>query len=224
MSDLRDTHVKRADQTSAPGTTGRVIHSAFGYDFIVWLLMRGREGAFRERQLDLARLRPGERVLDVGCGTGTLAIAARLRVGAAGVVHGIDPSPQMIARATKKARKAGADVVFRTAVAEHLPFPDAHFDLVLCSMMLHHLPKKVRAVAAGEMRRVLRPGGRILAVDFGNMQEKKGLIAHFHRHGHVKLDAILEVLGEVGFTVVESGPVGVRDLSFALGTAPPAAS
>jgi ubiquinone/menaquinone biosynthesis C-methylase UbiE len=91
--------------TQQPTTTGSVIHWAAGYDLLVWLLTLGRERAMRERTLALARPRPGETVLDVGCGTGTLAIAAAGHAGATGAVHGIDASPEMIARARAKARR-----------------------------------------------------------------------------------------------------------------------
>ena len=70
----------------------------------------GREQAFRQRIADLARLQPGEIVLDVGCGTGTLAMVARQRVGEIGRVAGIDPSPQMIARASRKAVRRGLEI------------------------------------------------------------------------------------------------------------------
>src|SRR5687768_2717271 len=155
------------DGATVPRTKGLVMHSqARYYDLLAWLLTLGREPAFRARLVDLARLKPGEAVLDVGCGTGTLAIAARQRVGAAGTVHGIDASPEMIAQARRKAMKAGIDVVFQSGIVEALPFPDAHFDVVLSTLMLHHLPRLVREQCAREMRRVLKPGGRLLAVDF----------------------------------------------------------
>src|SRR5918995_6027091 len=129
---------------TAPTTTGRVLHWAARYDLLVWLLTHGRSRAFRESLVSLAHLAAGESVLDVGCGTGSLAIAAKRRVGAGSAVCGIDPSPAMIARATSKAAKAGIDVCFKNGVAEALPFPDAQFDVVLSTLMLHHLPHKLR--------------------------------------------------------------------------------
>src|SRR6476661_1203205 len=102
-------------------TTGRVLHRAAGYDLLVWLLTRGREARFRDRLVTLARVQSGESILDVGCGTGSLAIAAKHRVGAAGQVYGVDASSEMIGRASKKARKRGIDVVFQLAIAEALP-------------------------------------------------------------------------------------------------------
>jgi ubiquinone/menaquinone biosynthesis C-methylase UbiE len=214
--------VTTTDRMPTPGTTALVLHSeARYYDLLAWLLTLGRERAFRERLVELARLEPGEAVLDVGCGTGTLAIAAKRRVGAAGTVHGIDASPEMIDRAKRKAVKAGIDVEFQTGVVEALPFPDAHFDAVVSTLMLHHLPRPVRQQCAREMRRVLKPGGRVLAVDFATpARERKGILARLHRHGHLALRDIVELLSEAGLRVVESGSVGVSDLQFAAATAP----
>jgi ubiquinone/menaquinone biosynthesis C-methylase UbiE len=154
------------EQNSMPTTGGIVLHAARFYDFMAWAVMLGREGAFREKVIELARLRPGESVLDAGCGTGTLAIAAKRRVGSMGKVYGIDASPEMIGRAREKARKAGLDVEFKNQVIEALTFPEAHFDAVLNTLMLHHLPRRLREDGAREIRRVLRPGGRVLVVDF----------------------------------------------------------
>lgn len=207
-----------AHTATAPQTRGRVMRSsARFYDALVWLVTLGRERAFRERLVDLARLVADESVLDVGCGTGTLAMAAKRRVGERGVVRGIDASPEMIERARRKAAKAGARVDFETAVAESLPFPGASFDVVLSTLMLHHLPKATRQECAREMRRVLKPGGRVLAVDFAKSAgERRGLIGHLHRHGHVTQARIAELLTDAGLTVAESGPVGIRDLHFTI--------
>lgn len=207
--------------TTAPATKGHVMRSsARFYDLLVWLLTLGRERPFRERLLDLAHLEPGESVLDVGCGTGTLAIAAKRRVGPSGMVHGIDASPEMIARATHKAGKADVDVTFRTAIIETLPFPDRQFDVVFSTMMLHHLPRATREQGAREIRRVLKPGGRVLAVEFGMpAHHRKGIIGHLHRRGHLSPDSVNELLSSSRLTVVERGPVGVRDLHFTLATA-----
>ena len=205
---------------SAPGTKGRVLHSAAGYDLVAWLLLLGRERAFRDRLVRLARLEPGQSVLDIGCGTGSLALAAKRRVGPFGSVHGIDASPEMIARARKKASKAGVDVTFTNSVVEELPFPDGHFDAVLSTLMLHHLPSAAREQCMHETRRVLKPGGRVLAVDFGGVTgDRKSLIEHFHRHGRVDVHDIVKLLSDVGLEIIESGPVGVRDLNFVLATA-----
>ena len=208
------------DRTLAPATKGLVMHSeARYYDLLAWVLTLGCERAFRERLVELARLEPGEMVLDVGCGTGTLAVAAKRRVSASGAVYAIDASPEMIERAKRKSVKAGMDVVFQTAVVEALPFPDASFDAVLSTLRLHHLPRPAREQCAREMHRVLKPRGRVLAVDFMTpARARSGLLARAHRHGHVALRDITELLSAAGLSVVESGSVGVSDLQFALAT------
>jgi ubiquinone/menaquinone biosynthesis C-methylase UbiE len=199
-----------------------VLHSAAKhYDLLAAALTLGRERAVRERLADLAQLVPGEIVLDVGCGTGSLALVAKRRVGDTGEVHGIDAAPEMIAQATRKAAKAGLRVAFQAGRAEALPFPDAHFDVVFSTLMLHHLPASVRQSLAEEIQRVLKPGGRVIAVDFEPPKDKKGgLISRFHRHGHVPLAAIIELLERSGLWVAESGSVGVSDLQFAVARRP----
>jgi ubiquinone/menaquinone biosynthesis C-methylase UbiE len=202
-------------QETAPRTHGLVIDGALRYDLLAWLFTHGRERQLRERIIALAGLKAGEDVLDIGCGTGTLAIAAARPIMPGGVVCGIDASPSMIARARRKASKAGVDVDFQVAVAENLPFPDGRFDVVLSTLMLHHLPRKTRHACAMEIRRVLKTGGRVLAVDFSR-GDGRGLLAHFHRHGHVDVGDIVTLLTGVGLTVDTAGPVRMNDLHFVL--------
>jgi ubiquinone/menaquinone biosynthesis C-methylase UbiE len=205
---------------------GLVMHAAARhYDRLAWLLTLGRERALRERMADLAGLAPGESVLDVGCGTGALALVARQRVGPSGAVHGVDASPEMIAQAIRKAATARLRASFQVARAQALPFPTARFDVVLCTLMLHHLPRAVRDECAREIRRVLRPGGRVLAVDFEPppAPRRGGLLSRLHRHGHVPLHEIVELLGRAELRVEERGSVGLLDLRFAVARAPGAA-
>ena len=199
-------------------TSGIVLHSPILYDLTVWLAFLGKETAFRDKILKLARIATGESVLDVGCGTGTLAIAAERLVGPAGAVYGVDASLEMLARAERKARKGGCEVFFRQAPAEALPFPDAAFDLALSTVMLHHLPLKARLQCASEIRRILKPQGRVLVVDFeGFSDQRRGLLSHFHRpHGRVRVQDIITLLNKAGLMIIESGSVGIRDLQFVL--------
>lgn len=205
----------------AHGSNRGVVHWAARYDLLIKLVTLGREQAMRERMLDLGRVSSGEFVLDVGCGTGTLAIAAKRRVGDGGTVHGIDPSVEMIERARKKATRAHSGAVFRVAHAESLPFETSHFDVVLSTVMLHHLPRAVRAQAIQEMRRVVKPGGRILIVDFGaRTSQHRGLMAHFHRHGRVSMADLTALVEAASLNVVDSGSVGIGTLIYVLAARP----
>jgi ubiquinone/menaquinone biosynthesis C-methylase UbiE len=207
------------DQSGKP--PGALIHAAGNYDVTVWFFTFGRERALREKFLHLARIRLGETVLDVGSGTGTLAIAAARHVGSAGRVFGIDASRNMLARARRKAKKARVPVDFREAPVQLLPFEDGSFDLVTSTVMLHHLPAKARAEAISEIARVLKPGGRAFVADFATPSSRQhGFLAHLHRHGAVKFDHILALLGDAGLQVIDSGAVGLRDMQFALAVRP----
>lgn len=127
----------------------------------------------------------------------------------------------MLARAIRKAAKADTEVVFQDGVVERLPFPDSQFDAVLSTVMLHHLGRKAREQCAHEVRRVLKPGGRVLAVDFAKpAQGKKGLLDHFHHHGYINLHDLTALLTEAGFMTLRSGAVGIGNLHFVLAWAP----
>jgi ubiquinone/menaquinone biosynthesis C-methylase UbiE len=109
---------------AAPETEGITIRWAALYDPVVALLSRlsGRKRGLEKATLELAGLAAGEKVLDVGCGTGTLALAVQGQVGPEGEVHGIDAAPEMVAVARRKAVKAGVDLDFRGSDRGH-PFP-----------------------------------------------------------------------------------------------------
>ncbi len=208
------------DKDGVSNMTGRTLHSPIRYDFQLWLAFRGREKNVRDSVLDLLTIKAGDSVLDAGCGTGTLAIAAKRLVGPTGSVHGIDASPEMIARAEKKAQKARVTVAFKYGFVQSLPFPEAHFDVVLSTMMLHHMPHKGRREFIFETRRVLKQGGRLLVVDFiENPRKKKGFFSRFHRHGHINFSDTMDVLNEAGLQIVENGETGIYDLRFVLATA-----
>jgi ubiquinone/menaquinone biosynthesis C-methylase UbiE len=213
--------MSRASQhTESLRTGGIVLHSAAAYDVLLTALSFGRERALRRGILNRANLKLGERVLDIGCGTGTTAIIAKELVGAEGSVCGIDASLEMIARARRKAFRARVQIDFVQATVETLPFPDGHFDAVLSSMMLHHLPAAVRRQCGLEVRRVLKPGGRVFAVDFTTAPGQKGIIAHFHRHGHISFAELVDIFREARMTIQSSGAAGVADLHYVIASVP----
>jgi len=207
--------------TDAPKTEGRVIragglHGARRYDLVTRIISFGRVRAVRQKLIDTAAPAPGEQVLDVGCGTGTLAIAMKPRVGAGGEVHGIDASPEMIEVAREKSAKAGAGIDFRVALIEAIPFPDATFDLVTSSLMLHHLPDALKVKGLREIRRVLKQGGRFVLMDFASHSHSP--LGHLlailgYSRGESIVDKLTAMLKDAGFAAVDVVPT--RDKNFA---------
>jgi ubiquinone/menaquinone biosynthesis C-methylase UbiE len=149
-----------------------------------------------------AELADGQRVLEIGCGTGNVTTRVKRAAPGADVV-GTDPDPLALARAQRKARGT-AGIRFERAYAQELPFADGEFDRVLSSMMLHHLDDDVKAAAAVEIHRVLRPGGILHIVDIGGpMTARDGFMARrMLRSPHIVGslgDAIPRLLRSVGF-------------------------
>ena len=120
----------------------------------------------QHRLLALATIGPGERVLDVACGTGLVTFAAAEAVGVGGTVVGVDLSAAMVARAAANAETRKLDRVrFERMDAEDLALPTASFDVALCALGLMYVPNPRQAI--GEMARVLTPGGRMVAAVWG---------------------------------------------------------
>jgi len=157
---------RQAHTPAAPETAGRTIRWwAPAYDALSWAMSLGQEPAIRRETIRIAALQKGDKVLDVGCGTGTMAVAAWRKVRPDGTVTGIDASPEMAELARRKAKNKGARADFQVAPIEQLPFESGSFDVVLSTFMLHHLPEDLKEQGFAEIFRVLKPGGRFLAVD-----------------------------------------------------------
>lgn len=207
-------HKRKSGEVTAYETPGRVITiPGWRYDLMVQLGARfylgGSERALRHLTADLAQLQRGEAVLDVGCGTGTLAMIAKERVGSEGHVSGIDPSASLLATALRKAARSGLSLDFQLGAIEQLPFPDQSFDVVLSSMMMHQLPDDLKRQGLAEIARVLKPGGRLLVLDFRRSV-----------HGgpwNSDIQDMPPLMQAAGFSLLETGETGFRGLGFALG-------
>jgi ubiquinone/menaquinone biosynthesis C-methylase UbiE len=130
------------------------------------LVTPAERSRFRWKQIELSGIRPGERALDVGCGTGSLSILTRIAVGESGEAAGIDIAANMISTARRKAQRAGLDIDFRIASVDNLPYSDGCFDVVTSTMMFHHLPVEIKEKGLREIHRVLKVDGRFFLCDF----------------------------------------------------------
>ena len=145
------------------------------------MLSLGQQEAILEATLEAAELKPGESLVDIGCGTGKLAVAAAAMLGDkhGGTSHvlGIDATPGMIDLAIERAHDAGVAADFQVGIAEALPLADEATDAVTSSYFFHHLPSEVKPEALREMWRVLAPGGRLVITDYARARGLYGLIA-----------------------------------------------
>lgn len=131
------------------------------------LLTYSEKSRFRKKQVELTGLRTGDRILDIGCGTGAISLLSKITLGDEVKVCGIDISSKMIKNARNKADALGLDVEFAVASVDDIPYPDETFTLVTSSLMFHHLPVNIKEKALKEVHRVLTPEGRFFLCDFG---------------------------------------------------------
>lgn len=188
-------------------TEGHILNWGWRYDLMLWwsnFMSGGKWQEFERTIVEQAQLQPGETVLDVGCGTGRLALAAYARVGATGRVTGIDPGPKQIDRARAKARRAGLPVDFQVGVIERLAFPDRSFDVVLSTFVMHMLPEDLKRQGLMEIARVLRRGGRLLIVDTRRPEGQSERPVHTGPWNSGIQDQP-PLLKEAGFVQIESG-------------------
>ena len=134
------------------------------YDFIQKYIVR--DVRYKTLLIEQAKLEAGQQVLDLGCGTGTLAIMAKQAQPSA-EVFGLDADPDMLKVATYKSGQRNAPVKFDVGFTNQLPYPDASFDRILSSIMIHHLKTPDKIITAQEVFRVLKPGGQLHIIDFG---------------------------------------------------------
>jgi ubiquinone/menaquinone biosynthesis C-methylase UbiE len=176
---------------------------AAGHDFLLpfYDLLSKLTGLRRLHRtlIDNADLSTGQRVLEIGCGTGNLSVAAKEAVPGIALTA-IDPDPLALRRAHRKSD----GIAFEQAYAEQLPYADGSFDRVLSSLMLHHLDDDMKAAALTEVLRVTAPGGSLHIADL--VSHGHGLLSHVAGRAQIASD-LPRMLSAAGFASVESlGP------------------
>jgi ubiquinone/menaquinone biosynthesis C-methylase UbiE len=134
------------------------------FDFIQKYIVR--DVRYKTLLIEQANAQPGQKVLDLGCGTGTLAIMAK-EMQPDAKVSGLDADPDMLKVAKYKSAGQNIEVNFDEGFTNKLPYPDASFDIVMSSIMIHHLETPDKEKTAQEVFRVLKPGGELHIIDFG---------------------------------------------------------
>ncbi|MCP5432703.1 MAG: class I SAM-dependent methyltransferase [Alphaproteobacteria bacterium] len=184
------------------------------YDSAIALLTR--ENAWRTMLAEAIDLKNGERLLDVGCGTGSLAVRlAAMRRGAD--VHGIDPDPDVLSRARLKAAKAGVSVAFHEGfLVESFLAGQDQFDVIASSLVFHQVPLEGKRDLLSMMRRAMQPAGRLVIADYG--LQRTALMRRLFRATVQSLDGVddtqpnadgllPELINDAGFAGVEEARV-----------------
>jgi ubiquinone/menaquinone biosynthesis C-methylase UbiE len=148
-------------------TAGRTLDHAAGlYDLLAPLMLLGSEARLNRSVVTALDLQPGQRVLDIGCGTGTLTrLIATHPAGQPDLtVTGIDAAARMIDVAIQRARHT-PNIDFEIVMAEALPYADDSFDRAVSALFFHHVDHAAKLAAVNEMARVLKPGGKAVILD-----------------------------------------------------------
>jgi ubiquinone/menaquinone biosynthesis C-methylase UbiE len=197
----------KLSKAEAKQTQGQVINLGWRYDLMLWFfdsfILGGKLRELRQKTLNFAGLQAGEQVLDVGCGTGTLALEVVARVGPNGRVCGIDPGSQQILRARLKAARRNSPVDFQLGVIEQIPFPDAMFDVVFSTLIMHHLPAELKREGLLQIARVLKPGGRLVIADFKSLENAQAQPRGFGA-GSSAFQSLLALIEEASFSRLET--------------------
>ena len=179
------------------------------YDPLLWLL--GADTAKR-LLIEQAEIKSGIRVLDIGCGTGSMAVLIKKLHPDAEVV-GIDPDPAALSICKRKAKRTGLSVEFDRGFADHMPYADGWFDRVFSSLMFHHLAADEKSATLREIRRVLKAGGSLHLLDFvrehGSHSGTAGNGQLVHRRGAVAD----RIEGRMTLLMDEAGLADAREVS-----------
>ena len=187
------------------------------YDPLTRLLDRG--GAARRKFLEAAQIGASDRVLDVGCGTGTFVVLLKAERPGATVV-GLDGDPKALAIARRKASQGGLDIRFDENLAYEMPYAEGSFDRAVSSLVFHHMTTDHKLGSLAEVYRVLAPGGLFLLMDFGPpLTGWNRFIGRFSHHGlsmqdnvEGELPGMLAKVGFLDVEVVDSRPSAVGSM------------
>jgi len=189
-------------------TRGHALGSPRLYDFFAEFFFFRRRRATFQALAAAVGIQPGQCVLDVGCGTGYFARFIAAAVGNDGHVVGVDASMSMIEYARRKAART-TNCGFHVGAAEALQVPNDGFDVVVSSLVMHHLPEDLRLRALQEMRRVLHTGGHLLVVEAQTPQHGLGwrLLAHAHGYDRMarQVPHLEPLAAAAGFGEIRSG-------------------
>lgn len=170
------------------------------YDPVLKLM--GGESAHRQL-IDQAHLQPGQRLLEIGCGTGNLTTLVKTLYPGVEVV-GLDPDPKALERARRKAGRQRVSIELDRGFSDELHYPDESYDRVLSALMFHHLNRDEKKRSLHEIHRVLRSAGSLHLLDFGGAHDRSdGFLAHLlQRSEHLRdnsRDTILTLMREASF-------------------------
>jgi demethylmenaquinone methyltransferase/2-methoxy-6-polyprenyl-1,4-benzoquinol methylase len=159
------------------------------YDLANEVLSFGIHRLWRRAAVRLSGAREGEAILDCATGTGDLALAFKRRIGSGGTVIGTDFCPEMLAPAPDKARRAGLDVRFEVADAMALPYRDASFDVASIAFGIRNVDDPLKCLR--ELSRVVKPGGRVVVLEFGQPTGVFGRLFRLYSHLMPRIGALL---------------------------------
>ena len=216
-------HVQIDEDNAIKNQMENVVDS---YDSYMRKITFGRENKLREMTVNLAQVKPGDCVLEIGCGTGTLTLEAKRKAGPSGKVYGIDIISGMIERSQQKAAQTNLDVSFQLGSIDNIPFPCNQFDVVMCSFMIFHMSEPVRQKGIEEIFRVLKPQGQLLVLDLNLPVRRvsralmKLFLGFMFKHDLKELIPLMESSGFSGTELqqVKFRVFGIPILSFVRGS------